>query len=134
MDFTSETIEALHQQYTGKSFFRLLQAFKALQMHDFVFDLRAGEATYHHQSGASLKRDLLLPPLTIPQKSDGQKALIVLRNHQAGNTDFMTFIQEIAQAGVYKWVSDCEEMTCTYYDLKDDVLITEVIKGDDSGD
>jgi uncharacterized protein YbcV (DUF1398 family) len=33
----------------------------------------------------------------------------------------------MAQAGVYRWISDLEKMTCSYYDLQENVIIVEAI-------
>ncbi|WP_205245285.1 DUF1398 family protein [Clostridium fungisolvens] len=30
-------------------------------------------------------------------------------------------------AGIYKWVSDLDQMTCSYYDLEEQILIVEKI-------
>ncbi|MDF2513911.1 MAG: hypothetical protein K0S04_3777 [Herbinix sp.] len=50
-----------------------------------------------------------------------------LKRNQTGVTDFPTFCSEMVQAGVYKWVSDLEEMTCSYYDLQEKAIIVEEI-------
>jgi len=47
--------------------------------------------------------------------------------HQQGKTDYATFCQDAADAGVEKWTVDMREMTCTYYDKAGNNLVTETI-------
>ncbi|MDT3404233.1 DUF1398 family protein [Mucilaginibacter terrae] len=49
------------------------------------------------------------------------------RIHQQGQTDFATFCQQAADAGVEKWVIDTQAMLCTYYDLQGNALVAEPI-------
>ena len=47
--------------------------------------------------------------------------------HQQGQTTLETFCQQVANAGVEKWVIDTEKMLCTYYDLKGNAMVAESI-------
>ncbi|KAA0805453.1 DUF1398 family protein, partial [Staphylococcus aureus] len=42
-------------------------------------------------------------------------------------TDFETFCDEMAEAGIYKWHIDIQAGTCTYIDLQDQAVISELI-------
>lgn len=53
------------------------------------------------------------------EKANREQFVRILRNHHAGETDFPTFCEETAQAGLYKWVIDLDTMTCSYLDLVD---------------
>lgn len=55
------------------------------------------------------------------------EAIFALRRNQRGESDFYAFCNEVAKAGVYKWVSDLNEMTCTYFDKTEQVIILESI-------
>ena len=58
----------------------------------------------------------------------------ILRNHQVGQTDFPTFCQETAEAGIYKWVIDLEAMTCSYMDKAEQAVFVETVPYSDEKD
>ena len=50
-----------------------------------------------------------------------------LVKHQHGETDYMTFCNHCAQAGIAKWRVDIVEMTCTYFDKTGNEMLEEII-------
>lgn len=50
-----------------------------------------------------------------------------LKTHQNGGSDYLTFIQQCAAAGIEKWIVSVEEMTCIYYDKIGSEVLTEAI-------
>lgn len=92
-----------------------------------IYDLQTGLVLYRNKEGKELKSQGAAIDVKIPDPSSGEAALAALKRNQTGESDFPVFCREITLAGVYKWVSDLENMTCSYYDLKENVLIIERI-------
>lgn len=69
------------------------------------------------------------PNLVINEESSSEKLKHALSVHQKGETDFITFCKQSADAGVEKWIIDLEEMTCTYLDAESNELVKEKIPG-----
>ncbi len=67
------------------------------------------------------------PTLIINEESSAGKLEHALKIHQRGETDYFTFCKQAADAGVEKWVTDLEEMTCTYLDAEGNELVKETI-------
>lgn len=127
MEFTLESIHQLHKLYTGPDFPKLIQEFKLMGMITNMFNLETGNVTYISDTGEILLDDGIKVDSKIPESATHDIALLALQRNQKGETDFPTFCREIAKAGVYKWVSDLEKMTCSYYDRTENQVIVEDI-------
>jgi len=68
------------------------------------------------------------PALIINDEPSASKLTHALKIHQQGETDYFTFCKQAADAGVEKWVTDLEEMTCTYLDAEGNELVKENIR------
>ena len=66
-------------------------------------------------------------PLAIAEISSPATLQHNIAIHQQGQTDFITFCRQAAQAGVEKWVIDTQKMMCTYYDLQGNEIVAEPI-------
>jgi uncharacterized protein YbcV (DUF1398 family) len=129
MQFSLENIFEAHAKFTGVDFPKLIQEFKKMGMLTNAFNLQSGQVTYVHKLGEQIEVQRNAVDADINSTSSSEAAKDVLRRHQAGETDFVTFCREIAGAGVYKWVSNMDEMTCSYYDLNEQVVVVETIPG-----
>lgn len=129
MEFSLENIKEAHGKFTGVDFPKLIQEFKKMGMLTNAFNLQSGQVTYAHKLGEQIEVQRIAVDADINRTSSAEGAKDVLRRHQAGETDFATFCREIAGAGVCKWVSNMDEMTCSYYDLHDNVVVVEAIPG-----
>ncbi|WP_316843591.1 DUF1398 domain-containing protein [Pedobacter psychrodurus] len=67
------------------------------------------------------------PTLIINDDPSAGKLTHALEIHQKGETDYFTFCKQAADAGVEKWVTDLDEMTCTYLDAEGNELVKESI-------
>lgn len=67
------------------------------------------------------------PTLIINEESSAGKLEHALKVHQQGETNYFTFCKQAADAGVEKWVTDLDEMTCTYLDAEGNELVKENI-------
>lgn len=126
MEFTLESIKKLHEKFTGVDFPILINEFKKIGMIENEFNLDNGTITYKHINGTKLENKTNMT-VTISVKSSKENAKEVLVNHQLGKTDFPTFCQQIAQAGVCKWIINTTDLTCSYYDLSNNPIIIEKI-------
>jgi len=127
MKFSLESIHKAHQLYTGPDFPKLIREFKLMGMVTNIFNLENGEVTYINQSGDTLKDEGIKINFRIKDVADYEEVLIALKRNQKGESDFFTFCQEMAKAGIYQWISDLNGMTCTYYDKGDNKVVTETI-------
>ncbi len=127
MAFTLEAIQEAHKKYTGVDFPKLIRKFKLMGMATNTFNLKSGLVVYAGKSGEQIEVQGKAVDVGIGVISSREAAQDVLKRHQAGETDFTTFCREIARAGVYKWISDMDKMTCSYYDLQENVVIVEAI-------
>ena len=65
--------------------------------------------------------------LTISETVNKEQFLFDLKAHQQGKTDYPTFCEDTANAGIEKWMVCMEEMTCTYIDQAGNKIVVEVI-------
>ena len=77
----------------------------------------------HFRIESGPKYDLLL----VNEQSDPDAFKTELKAHQNGKTDFPTFCNIAAHAGVQKWVVNTDAMTCTYFDNKGTAMLVESI-------
>ena len=92
--------------------------------HYFVSD---GHTQYFGKGNFNIQSEAKYAELVIAEESNKEKFLHYLKIHQAGQTDYLTFCQHSAETGIEKWTVDMAEMTCTYYDKKENKILIEVI-------
>lgn len=92
-----------------------------------IVNIQDGTATYVHQSEDDIVTSSVKSTIPVAQKSNQSIVQDVLTRHQQGQTDFETFCDEMAEAGIYKWHIDIQAGTCTYIDLQDQAVISELI-------
>lgn len=127
MEFSLSAIEQAHQQYTGVDFPKLFTAFKDMGMTYNTVNIQQGIATYIHPTEQDIITESVKTRFEIKDSADIATVQDVLTRHQQGQTDFPTFCDEMAQAGIYKWLIDINQGTCTYLDLQDHPIISEQI-------
>lgn len=127
MEFTLKDIQTAHNKYTGPDFPRLIQEFKRMGMVANIYDLSRGMTQYVDKLGNCLESQGVENKLLVADSPNVKEARAALRRNQAGTSDFPTFCQEMAEAGVCKWISDLEKMTCSYFDLQENAIIIETI-------
>ncbi|MBO1198701.1 DUF1398 family protein [Staphylococcus simiae] len=127
MEFSLSAIEQAHQQYTGVDFPKLFAAFKDMGMTYNTVNIQKGIATYIHPMEEDVIAESVKANSNIAGIADVKVVQDVLIRHQQGQTDFPTFCNEIAQAGIYKWLIDINQGTCTYLDLQDNAIVSEQI-------
>ncbi|HCY1728210.1 TPA: DUF1398 family protein [Staphylococcus aureus] len=127
MAFKLSAIQQAHQQFTGVDFPKLFKAFKDMGMTYNIVNIQDGTATYVHQSEDDIVTSSVKSNHPVAPSSNQSIVQDVLTRHQQGQTDFETFCDEMAQAGIYKWHIDIQAGTCTYIDLQEQAIISELI-------
>ena len=127
MAFKLSAIQQAHQQFTGVDFPKLFKAFKVMGMTYNIVNIQDGTATYVHQSEDDIVTSSVKSNHPVAPSSNQSIVQDVLTRHQQGQTDFETFCDEMAQAGIYKWHIDIQAGTCTYIDLQEQAIISELI-------
>ncbi|HCV1166864.1 TPA: DUF1398 family protein [Staphylococcus aureus] len=127
MAFKLSAIQQAHQQFTGVDFPKLFKAFKDMGMTYNIVNIQDGTATYVHQSEDDIVTSSVKSNHPVAPSSNQSIVQDVLTRHQLGQTDFETFCDEMAQAGIYKWHIDIQAGTCTYIDLQEQAIISELI-------
>lgn len=127
MEFSLTSIQEAHKLYTGPDFPKLIKAFKSMEMITNIFDLETGIVTYINRSGDILESTGIKVEFDICETGKYEEAIFALQRNQRGESDFYSFCNEVAKAGIYKWVSDLDAMTCSYFDKMEQVIIIENI-------
>lgn len=126
--FTLQQLKAAHARVkSGADFPRYIQEIKALGLLTYEFMVTDGAVAYYGSNGHQVSAPAFYGPLSISNASSAEKLKHTITIHQQGQTDFMTFCQQAADAGVEKWVIDTQTMLCTYYDLQGNALVAEPI-------
>lgn len=123
--FTLEHILEAHQKYTGVDFPRLIQEFKKMGITENVVNIKDGVVSYIAGEQVITSEGIRVKEVAL----QSSKVLFkeYLSNHQKGQTDFPTFCEQVASAGVYKWSIDLEKMLCIYYDAQENSISVEKI-------
>ena len=126
--FTREQIEKAHSRVkSGADFPAYVQEIKALGVKNHIVSLLDGVWRFIHLDGGSIQWVHGPKELPVSAVATSQAFRRILSNHQHGLTDYPTFCQEAAQAGVEKWISDFESMTVTYLDRQGGIVSVEAI-------
>ena len=126
--FTEQQLKAAHSKVkTGADFPRYIQEIKSLGLVSYEFWVTDGHTTYYGKQGHKINSTPKYELLTIANTSSTSLLKHNIAIHQQGQTDFITFCTQAAQAGVEKWVIDTEKMLCIYYDLAGGEMVAEPI-------
>ncbi len=112
---------------TGADFPNYIQALNKLGVMKYDTYVSDGHTIYFGAEDFQIKAKPKYAKLTIANISDKDRFKHFLKNHQRGQTDFPTFTMQAAQSGVLKWTMDLLEMSCTYYDKANEIMLTEQI-------
>lgn len=126
--FTIAQIKAAHTKVkSGKDFPQYIQDLIQLGVRTYHTYVKDGHTVYLGDGGYSVASDPMYGPLAIAEVAHVKTFSERLKAHQAGQTDYPTFCNDCANAGVDKWVVDMADMTCTYFDTADTALLVEGI-------
>ncbi len=122
-----QTIRVAESQFSGPDFPKLIQTFKEMGMVKHTVSLETGLVTYTDFSGDTLQQTGYRVQTPIALSSDKVQVQLDLSAHQADQMTFPEFCEAMAKAGVAYWVSDLENMRCTYFDRSDHGVFSEDI-------
>jgi uncharacterized protein YbcV (DUF1398 family) len=126
--FTIEQIKERHSRVRSgadfPAYIRDLAQFGVKKYDSFVGD---GSTRYFGKDNYNVQSGPKYPVLAISETSDQKEFEHCLGIHQQGQTDYLTFCRQSAAAGIEKWTVDLEQMTCSYFDIAGNNLLTENI-------
>lgn len=128
--FTIENIRAAESKIkTGADFPQFIKEIKELGVkRNDVYVSNGLSIYFDDEDNAQQVSPDEYPDLIINEESSAGKLEHALKVHQQGETDYITFCKQAADAGVEKWVTDLEEMTCTYLNTEGNELVKEKIR------
>lgn len=126
--FTIAQIEQEHEKVkSGADFPKYIQAIKKLGVKEFVTYVSDSHTQYFGNDNYQLSSSPQYEPLTVDTVSNKKAFTKYLKIHQAGQTDYFSFCRHCAETGIDRWIVNLSLMTCTYYDQKDQLILTEPI-------
>lgn len=126
--FTLEQLAAAHAKVkTGSDFPAYVQEIKGLGLAHYDFYVADGHSEYFAQSGECINAPAKYAAKTIAANADKAALLHTIAIHQKGQTDFATFCQQAAEAGVQYWRTDAMRLVCEYVDMAGNVFVSEPI-------
>lgn len=130
MAFTIEQITEAHSKVkSGADFPGYIQELIQLGVAAYEIFVHDGHALYFGKDDFTARTEAKYDALTVAETSNKEQFIGDLKSHQAGGTDYMTFCNDCAKAGVEKWFVDLGKMTCAYYDKAGNELLIEHIPG-----
>ncbi len=126
--FTANQIKEAHSKAkTGADYPRYVQTLKTMGVTHYEFLVADGSCVFYGDNGHQAEWEPKYQGLPIADVSSKESLKHAISIHQQGQTDFMTFCHQAADAGVIKWVTDLKKMVVEYLDRKGEILLSEPI-------
>ncbi len=126
--FTLKQIKEAHSKVkSGADFPRYVQDLIKLGITSYEIHVTDGHAEYKGKNDYKIFSEPEHALLPIAEKSHPEQLKSDLKMHQQGKTDYPTFCQDCAQAGIEKWAVNTEKMTCTYFEKAGNEILVERI-------
>ena len=117
--FSLEEIKDAHSKVkSGADFPKYVHYLKKMEMSHYDFFVADGHAKYVHNNGEFIESPAIYEDKAISSTSDATLLKHIIKIHQNGETDFMTFCQQSADAGVVLWRTDVTPMHAIYHKKK----------------
>lgn len=128
--FQLTDIKAAHSKVnSGADFPAYIQDLIKLGVTRYNSFVNDGHVVYYGENNYQITAEAKYPLLDMAGTGNQEHFITKLKLHQQGQTDYPTFCRDAAAAGVEKWCVDMKQMTCTYYDKADTVMLEEKIPG-----
>ncbi|HAT63328.1 MAG TPA: phage envelope protein [Flavobacteriaceae bacterium] len=125
------TIQQIHQAIekvkSGADFSQFVQDLKKIGVTHYDNFVSDGRTKYYGINNFTLVGESKYPKMEVNNTGSADKLKLAIKIHQQGQTDYPTFCQQAANAGVEKWTTHMLEMKVTYLDKKGDKLTVEPI-------
>lgn len=126
--FTVEQIKAAHSKVkSGADFPAYIQEIKDLGVTHYESYVMDGHIDYHGSNGHTAYVPPKYDALIVAASAESDEFKTVLKAHQQGKTDFLTFIRMCATLGIDNWQVSLDKMTCTYFDKAGNEILVEEI-------
>lgn len=129
--FTQSQIEAAYAKVkSGADYPKLVQDLKRLGIRTYDHIVSDGSNAFRGDQGHTVTTQHLgpaQPPIAVADHASTEKLKHYIAIHQQGQTHYAAFCGQAGEAGVAKWVSDLEKMTCTYLDKANHAMLVEPI-------
>jgi uncharacterized protein YbcV (DUF1398 family) len=126
-------LEHIHAAFqavqSGADFPRLVRNLHAMGVVRYDNQTADGRTDFYGTHGQVIHAPAKYPALAVAATGDAAALAHALDIHQAGETDYFTFCEQAAAAGVDRWTTHMEALTVTYLDRTGKVLRVEVIPG-----
>jgi uncharacterized protein YbcV (DUF1398 family) len=126
--FTLQQMKAAHAKVkSGADFPHYIQEIKSYGLRKYIYSVIDGAITYYGESGHQVAAPAIYEHKTINPIASPDELRHTISIHQQGNTDFSTFCEQAATAGVKQWVIDTERMLCIYENTDGKEMVAEPI-------
>jgi len=128
--FTIDQIEeALALARNTADYSKYLQDLNKMGVIRYEVFVADGHTNYLGDKNYTEQSEVKYANLRVADTSDKDKFLFKLKLHKEGQTDYMTFCSDAAEAGIEKWTLDLRQLTCTYFDKQGHAIFIESISG-----
>ena len=125
------TIDQIHEAFkkvkSGADFAQFVQDLKTIGVTHYDNYVADGRTKYYGTNNFTVDGETKYPSMIINTDSSADKLKKSISIHQQGQTDYSTFCNQAADAGVEKWTTHMIEMTVTYLDKQGNKLTVEPI-------
>lgn len=126
--FTLQQIKAAHAKVkSGADFPKYIKDIKSQGLEKYIFNVIDGATTYYGENGHHLTAPPIYEPKIISPVASPGDLRHIISVHQQGKTDFPTFCEQVAAAGVKQWVINTQSMLCIYEDIYGKEIVAEPI-------
>lgn len=126
--FSIQQITEAHDKVkSGANFPAYIQQIKQFGVVTFETWVKDSHTVYFGSNNFQIASDAQYEDLILSNKTDIEKFKHYLKIHQQGQTDYHTFCQHCAETGIERWVMDLNKMTCSYYDLHGQEILSEKV-------
>jgi uncharacterized protein YbcV (DUF1398 family) len=126
--FQLTDIKAAHSKVkSGADFPAYIQELIKLGVTRYDSFVNDGHVVYYGENNYQIAAEAKYPELAVADIGNQESFNRQLKLHQQGQTDYPTFCRDAADAGVEKWRVDMKQMTCTYYDKANNIMLEEKI-------
>lgn len=127
-NFTIEQIKTAHAKIkSGADFPKYIQEIKKLGVTLYETYVADGHTDYYDSNNNWAGSGAKYSALLIADETNADAFRADLSAHQQGKTDYMSFCKDCATCGIEKWVVRLTEMTCAYYDKRNNLVLVEDI-------
>lgn len=125
------TLDQIHEAFkrvkSGADFPQFVQDLKSIGVSHYDNYVSDGRTIYYGANDFAIYGGHKYPSILVNTYSSADKLRHSIAIHQQGQTDYPTFCNEAADAGVEKWTTQMIAMTVTYLDKQGTKLIVEPI-------